>query len=358
MKLFSSKTLILMIFLAISLSACAGGGVTAASSWPGIIVEGETAYLSYNQHVYAINISDGKEKWRFPSEANSKISFYAAPILTSDGQLLAGGYDHVLYSLDPEKGTENWSFKEAKNRYVGSPLASETGIFAPTADDHLYALDLKGQLSWSFQTQGAQWAAPVTDPGCKCVYLASMDHRLYAIDSQTGKAKWQTNDLGGSMVGTPAYSPDGMLYIGTFNSEMVAVNAESGGILWQKPTDGWVWGGPALKEGKLYFGDLSGSFYAMETNGSIDWKIKPDGPIAQTPLLAEEAIYFTTQAGSIYAIDYAGKIRWNQTIGGKLYTRPALAGDKILVAPTGLDAYLIALDTNGTQVWQFIPEKK
>jgi outer membrane protein assembly factor BamB len=277
--------------------------------------------------------------------------------------LLVGGYDRVLYSLDPkngkENGTGNWPFKEAKNHYVGSPLVSDAGIFAPNADDHLYALDLKGNLRWPFQTQGAQWAAPVTNPGCECVYLPSMDHRLYAIDAQTGKTKWQTDDLGGSMVGTPAYSPEGVLYIGTFNSEMLAVNAENGGILWQKPTDGWVWGGPVLKEGKLYYGDLSGSFYAMEAaTGAVAWKIKPDGPIAQSPLLAEEAIYFTTQAGSVYAIDYAGNIRWNKTIGGKLYTSPALAGDKILVAPTGLDAYLIALDTNGAQVWQFIPEKK
>jgi len=87
----------------------------------------------------------------------------------------------------------------------------------------------------------------------------SMDHRIYAIDAQTGKAKWQTN-VGGSMVGSPAYSSAGVLYIGTFNSEMLAVNADNGQILWQKPTDGWVWGGPVLKADKLYFGDLSGSF--------------------------------------------------------------------------------------------------
>jgi outer membrane protein assembly factor BamB len=186
-----------------------------------------------------------------------------------------------------------------------------------------------------------------------------MDHHLYAIDTQTGKVKWKTDDLGGSTVGTPAYSPDGILYTGTFNSEMLAINAENGRIRWQVPTDGWVWGGPALKDGKLYFGDLSGTFYAMDAaNGAIDWKIKPDGPIAQSPLLAEEAIYFTTQAGSLYAIEYNGNNRWEQTIGGKLYTSPALAGDKILVAPTGIEAYLIAFDINGTQVWQFIPEKK
>src|SRR5574341_2699026 len=61
-----------LLFLSLSLSACAGGAATAASSWPGLTVDGETAYLAYNQHVYAINVADGKEKWRFPPEASNK----------------------------------------------------------------------------------------------------------------------------------------------------------------------------------------------------------------------------------------------------------------------------------------------
>jgi outer membrane protein assembly factor BamB len=38
------------------------------------------------------------------------------------------------------------------------------------------------------------------------------------------------------------------------------------------PTSGWVWGGPALKDGTLYFGDLNGTFYAMDAaNGKVVW---------------------------------------------------------------------------------------
>jgi outer membrane protein assembly factor BamB len=359
MKRLTNKIILILLLIALGLSACTGSAATAASSWPGVTADADTAYLAFNQHVYAISLSNGSEKWRFPADANNKITFYADPVLTPDGQLLVGGYDFVLYSLNPQTGTMNWSSKEAKNRYIGSPLAVDSAIFAPAADDHLYAFDLQGRLLWSFQTKGAQWAQPVTDPACGCVYLATMDHHIYAIDAKSGSEKWQTDDLGGSMVGTPAYSPDSVLYIGTFGSEMLAINAGTKVVEWRTPTTGWVWGGPVLKDGKLYFGDLKGWFYAIDaTNGSIDWKQNPDGPVTQPPLVTADRIYFTTQSGTIYSYDFQGKEQWNKLIGGKLYASPVLAGDKILVAPTGMDSYLIALAMDGTQVWQFIPAKK
>jgi len=366
MKSHHLVLLITLLISSIALSACAGGAATAASSWPDLTVDEQTAYVSYNQHVYAINLADGTERWRFPLEANNKISFYAAPAITPDGQLLVGGYDHVLYSLNPQTGTENWSFKEANNRYVGSPLVNQAGIFTPTTDEQLYALDYQGNLRWSFATQGAQWAKPATDPDCECIYVPSMNHHLYAINAQNGMQEWKSEDLGGAVVGTPAYAPEGTLYIGTFNSEMLAIDAQTGSIRWRASTDGWIWGGPAFKDGMLYFGDLSGAFYAMQAaNGKVVWKIKPDGPITQSPLLTEELIYFTTEVGTLYGVSYNGEIRVNKPIAcepnkacSKLHTSPVSAGDKILVAPTGAEKLLIALDANGEQIWSFAPEKK
>jgi outer membrane protein assembly factor BamB len=280
-------------------------------------------------------------------------------VLTPDGQLLAGSYNFILYSLDPQSGTEKWPFKQAKNHYIGNPLANQAGIFAPSSDHHLYALDLAGNFLWSYQTEGPLWAQPVGSSDGSRIYFAAMDHHVYAVDSKSGKKIWISEDLGGALVGTPALSPEGVLFIGTFNQEMLAIDSKNGRVSWKKPTDGWVWGGPAWKDGILYFGDLKGAFYAIRaSNGEIVWKITPDGPIAQTPLLTDDAIYFTTEAGTIYAIDYKGVIRWNVTIGGKLHTSPVLAGDKILVAPTNFDQYLVALDKNGTQIWQYAPEKK
>jgi outer membrane protein assembly factor BamB len=357
------KVFFLLLFLTFSvvLSACAGG-TGVATSWPGVAADETTAYLTSNQHVFAIDLANGTEKWRFPAQADNKISFYASPALTPDGQLLAGGYNHVLYSLDPATGTVNWSFSGAKDRYVGSPLATEAGIFAPNADGTLYALDHAGKQLWTFKTERAQWSKPVSDPECECIYLASMDHHLYSLDAQTGELKWKSDALGGALVGTPAYGDPGVLYVGSFNKEMLAIDAETGKLSWQTPfkTTNWVWGGPALTEDRLYFGDLSGTFYGLNAaDGSPAWDpLNPGGSIAESPTVSGDTIYFVTETGTLYGVDTSGQIKVNKTIGGKLYTSPVLTGDTLLLAPVGAESPLYALDLNGVEKWKFTPEEK
>jgi len=322
-------------------------------------VSEDVAYVAYNQFVYAIRISDGSMIWKYPEKGSAAISFYAAPTLTEDGQLLVGGYDNILYSLDAESGLLNWSFAEPKDRIIGSPLATEVGIFLPSADGNLYALDYEGQLLWKFTAGGPLWSTPVTDQDCECIYLASMDHNLYSLDASNGDLRWKTN-LGSAMVGSPALSEDGILYVGNFGKEMVAVNAENGDIVWRTPLDGWAWAGPTLVGDRLYFGDLVGNVYAANrADGDIIWKVTPDGPITAPPVFQNDSVYVTTDTGTLFALDPAnGSNRWMQAVGGKLHGPAIVVEDEvILVGPISKDEILVALNTSGSPRWSFIPPK-
>ena len=366
MKFKSIYYLLILIATAFVVSGCAGGSGSVATGWPGLAADGDTAYMAYTQHVYAVNLANGVEKWRFPAEADRAISFFAAPSLTADGLIIVGGYNNTLYSLDPASGIEKGSYLDATDRYVGSTLAADEGIFAPNADANLYALDNQGKFRWNFTTQGPLWSKPVADAGCTCIYLTSMDHRVYSVDAQTGRINWQTDDLGGSMVGSPALSPDGILYVGTFASEVIALNAENGEILWRIPTSDWVWGAPVLKDDRLYFGVLDGNFYAVNArSGENLWgPFQADGTIPDSPLVTDEAIYFTTQVGSLYGFNLDGSPLLSpnpKILGGKLAASPVQAGDLILVAQTDankIPVVLLALDKNGNPKWTFTPETK
>lgn len=355
--------ILVFIGIAVTFSACSGG-VTTASSWPGLTVDDQYAYVAYNTQVYAVDLVNGSERWRYPAEPDNNITFYTDPSLSQDGQLIVGGYDFVLYSLDAESGVQNWNFSAAENRYIASSLVQEENIFAPAADENLYSLDLNGRLQWTFSSEGESWAQPITDENCNCLFLPSMDHTVYAIDPQNGTQKWRSPKLGGAVVGTPAYSENGILFVGTFGGKLFALNAKDGSIIWEFSTadGGWIWSGPTLSDGVVYFGDLNGYFYAVDAdNGSQVWQLPPeqlDGEIVGSPLVIEDSIYITSEDGILFKLDTAGRIQWSQTIGGKIYTSPKAANDLILVAPIQIDELLVAVNQDGVRQWSFIPVEK
>lgn len=219
----------------------------------------------------------------------------------------------------------------------------------------MYALNYQGNLLWtSFTTEDAQWAAPAADE--ERLYLPALDHYLYAIDRSNGKEVWRV-DLGGALVGTPALSVEGILFVGTFSSELIALDSENGDILWKFASNDWIWSGPAIDETLVYFGDLSGEFYAVnQVTGNLTWSYTSNGTITATPLITTDGIYFTTEAGSLIALNHNGAKKWEQTIEGKLHSSPVAASDKILVSPIDNDAYLFAYNLDGAQVWTFVPQ--
>ncbi len=131
-----------IIVISLLVTACSGA---APGSWPGLTVNQDTAFVADASFVYSVKLSDGTLAWKYPAAATAGQSFYAPPVLSPDGkQLLVGDYATTLTSLDPTNGNMIWSFKDAKGRWIGSPLMTADTIFAPNADDNLYALDFQG----------------------------------------------------------------------------------------------------------------------------------------------------------------------------------------------------------------------
>jgi outer membrane protein assembly factor BamB len=276
--------LITLAFLAVLLTACSGA---ASESWPGVAVDGDTVYLSYATQIYQLNLASGAEQWRFPAEADNKINYYAPVALSDDNQqLLVGSYNHVFYSIPSGGAQASWSFSEAEDRYIAKALVLGDQVFAGSADGNLYAMGLDGSTRWKFTAGHAIWGAPATDG--KALYVASMDHHIYALNPQSGELIWPSDDLGGQLVAQPALSPTGILYIGAFgsktktdnperSSKLVAVDSSNGQVLWSKPTNGWVWATPLLNEDVLYFGDTEGYIYGFNAvDGTLLWSRQLD----------------------------------------------------------------------------------
>jgi outer membrane protein assembly factor BamB len=360
--------LLVAVIAAILLSGC-GSRAALTNSWPGLATDGETAYLASGQYVYAIRLSDGKEIWRYPGKGSNSIQFIAQPVIAPDGTVVIGsaGSDHRLVAIDPSNidastnaPLEKWIFSEAKGSWVAGALILNDKVFAPNSDGMLYVLDLQDGFSTKsaldkIELGGALWAQPSTDG--QLVYVATLDHHLYAIDPETYAFAWPAIDLGGAAPGTPLIGPDGNVYIGSFTAEVIKVNPATGSNSLLTSTQGWVWGGPVTDGQNIYFGDLEGNMFAVDAaSGNQVWSIQPDGPVVGSPVVIAENIVFATESGSVYAVDSSGRIVWQREVGGQIYTEPVAGTEQIIVAPMQAEFALAVLDTNGNQVWTFQPE--
>jgi outer membrane protein assembly factor BamB len=187
------------------------------------------------------------------------------------------------------------------------------------------------------------------------VYLAGLDHFLYKLDSRDGTLIWE-RELSGALADEPA-SFDGLLLVGTFGEELVAVDKQSGQVAWAVETGDWVWGNPGVADDMAYFGDVAGAFYAVNQSGSTIWDFNVDGQIAASPVLDEENVYFVTQDGSVFARTASDNSpQWEQSVEGRLLSDPALVDGKLIVAAVEGENLLTTFDvTSGAILWTYQP---
>lgn len=352
------------------LSGCAGGPVRGAT-WPGLAADDTTAYLADGPYVYAINLQDGKELWRYPANSDNDFVFYSTPVVTPDGLVIVGsaGTNHSLIALDPTDVNQNanntnspavaWTFNEAKDQWVAAPLVVDDKVFAVNSDGYLYVLNLQDGQSTkkavkAIRVSGRLWAKPTTDS--ERVFLTSLDHSVIAVDIETYEILWN-EEIEGAVAGSAVLGADEMLYVGSFASQLEKIDPASGKREPVLEAENWIWSTPSPDGDTLYFADLNGNLYSFNTStGKLNWPaIKPDGPITASPLTQNNHILIATESGSLYAIDRDGNVLWSQEVGGKVYTTPVASGDLILVAPLETEFYLAALDQSGRQIWTFTP---
>jgi outer membrane protein assembly factor BamB len=152
--------------------------------------------------------------------------------------------------------------------------------------------------------------------------------------------------------------PSNTLYFGTYGGKLVSLNTRNGEIIHQETISSWIWSGPAEDGTNAYVGDASGMLYAFPMTGTgQSWTQQLNGAIIGSPLVSGNSIVVGTESGNVYFMDNTGHNTQTVLVSGKIYATPVAAGTLVLVAPTGGDNLLVALDQSGATKWKFIPAK-
>ncbi|MFE9774025.1 PQQ-binding-like beta-propeller repeat protein [Streptomyces sp. NPDC005931] len=153
---------------------------------PGPAVTGGGVYLAdYLGTVYALDATDGRDRWRIATEARASVE----PVLVAAGHVHVGS-GKGLYTLDAVTGTPKWRF-QAGGDIVGGPAVAEGRIHFGSTDHLLYTLKADdGRLRWKLATGGEITGSPVVRDGV--VYACSKDRCVYALDAEKGTGTART----------------------------------------------------------------------------------------------------------------------------------------------------------------------
>ena len=100
----------------------------------------------------------------------------------------------------------------------------------PSSSQHIssyrYALDLahNGTILWTFQTGAPVQSAPVVNHGV--LYFGSLDTYVYALNATTGAGLWSYK-TGLYVSCVPAVDDEGTVYVGSYDHSFYALRAPS-----------------------------------------------------------------------------------------------------------------------------------
>ena len=113
---------------------------------------------------------------------------------------------------------------------------------------------------WSFTTGAAVESSPAVVGGV--VYVGSYDDDVYALNAATGAKLWSYT-TGNVVESSPAVA-GGVVYVGSIDGNVYALNAATGAKLWAYATGGDVFSSPAVAGGVVYVGSIDGNVYALK----------------------------------------------------------------------------------------------
>jgi serine/threonine-protein kinase len=103
-------------------------------------------------------------------------------------------------------------------------------------------------LDWQYTTNFIVYSSPVVANGV--VYVGSLDSNVYALNAATGAKLW-SYATGDDVWSSPAVAT-GVVYVGSSDNNVYALNAATGAKLWSYTTGSPVSSSPAVANGVVY----------------------------------------------------------------------------------------------------------
>lgn len=165
----------------------------------------------------------------------------------------------------------------------------------------------QGILAWTFTTGGKIHSSPAVSNGI--VYFGSQDYYIYAVDAATGRQIWAFKTR--SFVESSPVVSGGVVYCGSNDGTLYALNAMTGEKIWTFSVKYSLQGSPAIADDVVYIGSDDYSFYAVDAaSGKLKWKKQTGSLVQASPVVSDGIVIIGSADGICYTYDAkSGRVR-------------------------------------------------
>ncbi len=237
------------------------------------------------------------------------------------------------------------------------PVSSEVTepVTPPRAEDwhtFMYDLGFSGispdkslapplELLWKFKTGGPLYASPVIANGI--LYIGSTDGKLYALDAKQWGIKW-VFDAGDAIRYSAAVFGD-RVYFSARNNKIYALDAKTGKKLWEFKSKNWMDAPPIVTDNKVYVGAFRSTIYVLNARtGTLESRRDKTIQIGGIEYGCANGVFRPVSP------EHNAKLWRGQTAGSESY--PVTANGAVYIGAR--DGQLHAFDmASQTQTWTY-----
>ena len=220
------------------------------------------------------------------------------------------------------------------------------------------------ELLWSYATGDSVETTPAVVDGV--VYFGSADHHVYAVNAASGELLWRY-ETDGPVFSSPTVA-DGTVFVGSDDHHLHALDAASGELLWTYETGilrqqfgpgPQVRSTPVVAAGMVYFDSGDGNLHALDAvTGDLRWHAAPGDVVSSSPNVMNGVVYIGGGDEHLYALDAAsGETLWRYAINSNVYRSPAVSEGVVYVSSVDwsskdqyIRVYALQADS-GEQIW-------
>ena len=278
------------------------------------------------------------------------FSFHERPIRSFNPQVSTGLEAIIMRALEYDVDKRFASAKEMKQAIMLLSSAAQGVAEVPAT----VAFEVRGEKGgiqplWTFECEDEVRSSPAVVDGV--LYVGSYDNNLWALDARTGEFIWKY-PTGGGVASSPCVWRD-LVIVGSEDRVLYAVFTHNGRISWTCPTQDRIRSSPRVAMEHVFFGSDDRHLYNVSArNGRVVWKFEAVGPIRSSPTIVEEIVYVGSQDHYVYALNIQdGSVKWKFRTNRPVLSSPTFFEGLVLIG--SMDWNLYALDAkSGWAVWR------